>query len=93
MKKILLATFVVSTTANASLCDERFMFALKIMRQYINGESGHVMLSQASEDNALANIVDDAFNFEVPRDTTDKLEIINQFSIKYFEECEIGEPV
>ena len=85
----LLATLltVVASTASAGHCDDVFLFSEKIMRQYQKGENIHVLLSQAGEDKELASIVDDAFEYQVPKLATDKLEQSNQFAIKHFDEC------
>ena len=88
MNKLALALLVVAQTASADTCDDRFMFASNIMRQYQAGENAHLMLAEAGNDEALINIVDDTFNYEVPKLATDKLEQINQFSIKHHKKCQ-----
>ena len=87
MKLLVTLLTVVSSTANASYCDDVFLFAEKIMRQYQKGGNIYLLLSQADQDKERKRIIDDVFKYQVPKLATDKLEQSNQFAIKHFDEC------
>ncbi|WP_446638573.1 hypothetical protein [Vibrio rotiferianus] len=53
MKRLTTLLTVVALTANASHCDDVFLFSEKIIRQYQKGQSISILISQASQDMEL----------------------------------------